>query len=157
MSLKVRLMMGVSFACTSMIGVGFILMYWLSRGADALGFIRAAGFIGIMAGIHFVAYRQYQREESAVQGATVPRHIVWRVIWSALACTFYVLAINQFVAGYQLRVRILELGRTLDSVPPTMLGADPAFGVALTCIATVSLLIGFRPRAESRALANRAS
>ena len=68
---------------------------------------------------------------------------VWLLGW-LLAAVCFVLAAKQFMAGHELRERILESGRSLDSVPATMLGENPAIGVVWTCGGLVCLLYAFR-------------
>ena len=156
MPTRERLAICLSFVCTSVLGTWFIVSHWLTRDVVALAYVRAVGFTGIMAGVHFVAFRMHQCQfmtaqppalheaPAATQPPAVRRHILWRLAWSILACPFIVMAINEFVAHHELRTRILESGRSLDSVPFTMLGQYPASDVALACFGVICVLIGFR-------------
>ena len=52
-----------SFFVLSIVGCSFIFSFWAGRNEGLLGVARSAVFIMIMAGVHFVAYRAWQREQ----------------------------------------------------------------------------------------------
>jgi hypothetical protein len=141
-----RLAILLSFAGTSVLGAWLIFSRWLTRDAAAAAYIRATGFVGIMAGVHFVAFRMYQRQGAPARPPAVVPHMMRRVAWSVPACVFFLMAVGQFVVGQQLRTRILASGRSLDSVPPTVLGHYSALGVALASFGATCLLVGFCSR-----------
>jgi hypothetical protein len=53
----------ISFLVSSTLGGASIFSYWRSRGLWELGIVRALGMAIIMAGVHFVGYRIYARQQ----------------------------------------------------------------------------------------------
>jgi hypothetical protein len=61
-----------------------------------------------------------------------------------MSFTCFALAGQRFLASHDLRNRIIESGRTLDSVPPTMLSQHPALGIVMICVGLICALLAFR-------------
>jgi hypothetical protein len=148
-----------SFLVTSLLGVSFIYSFWAVT--DSVAAVqRSAAFVMAMVLLHVVGCCAYltQKPQTALFALAEPavpetlesgwpamaRTQAWRICWLAASTVCFILAVRQFVAGHEFRERILESGRSLDSVPPTMLSSQPATGVACFCFSLVCGLIAFR-------------
>jgi hypothetical protein len=153
MSGKDRLAILLSFLVTSTLGAALISRHWQLVDAPEVAWGRSAGFVVIMAGVHFVVFRVHQRpsaseREQSVRSWAASWPVSSRYGWLVVACSFLALAIHEFNAGYELRARILASGRSLESVPPTLLSQRPATGVAMSCIGLILVLIACRRAAS---------
>jgi hypothetical protein len=52
----------LSFLIISALGCLFLLGFWSAQRRIDIGLVRSVGFVIIMAGVHFVGYRIYQRQ-----------------------------------------------------------------------------------------------
>jgi len=155
MSRKDRLAILFSFLVTSTLGTAFISRHWQLVDSPEVAWIRSAGFVVIIAGVHFVVFRVHQRSSALERQQPVRSWAAFRPVssrygWLVVACPFFALAIHEFNAGYELRARILASGRSLESVPPTLLSQRPATGVAMSCIGLLLVLIACRKPASTR-------
>ena len=86
-----------SFAILSVLGCAFIFGYWWVADATAVGIVRCVGFAAIMAGLHFVGYRLWKRQEprsatktgdslepTNIWSQNVPRGLFWGVVFTIL-------------------------------------------------------------------------
>ena len=150
---KDRLAILLSFLVTSTVGATFIFRYWQSVDASKVAWVRSVGFVVIMAVVHFVVSRVHQHSSALEQqqrgrSRAASRPVSSRYGWLVAACPFFALAIHEFIAGYELRARILASGRSLEAVPPTLLSQRPATGVAMSCIGMILVLVACRKPAS---------
>ena len=64
--------------------------------------------------------------------------------WLLAAVLMFGFSATMFITGYRLRQGIIASGRSLDEVPPTMLGQHPAMGVVFFCFGLICLLYAFK-------------
>ena len=89
------LVMCASFLVLSGLGCAFIFGYWSRAGAAGVGIVRSVGFVAILAGIHFVGYRMWKRQQTAsptklrdsdtpasVWSRNVPHGLFWLVVFA---------------------------------------------------------------------------
>ena len=132
-----------SFAVLALSGFCGISAVWLSVGEPGPALIRGTVFVLAVALLHVAGMLIYTG-----QGPGRPRSAPrlhqhgWVLVECALVCM--VLAVSQFVLGWNLRLAILESGRELTSVPPTLLSRNPATGFAFVCIGMCFVLAAFR-------------
>lgn len=136
-----------SFCVMALAGASGIAGVWLAAGHSQTAFIRSLVFVAAVAVLYGIGSLLYvgQGQKRPVG----PPQLKERG-WLALAgsAVFFVLAIQQFVEGWKFRQTILESGRELTSVPPTMLSQDPATGFVLACIGMCFVLAAFRRQDE---------
>ena len=85
----------VLFTIVTVVGCAFIFSYWWLVGATAHGIVRSLGFAVMMAGLHFVGYRFWKRQQflSAAKDGDlpdaaniwtqeVPRGLFWVVVFT---------------------------------------------------------------------------
>ena len=96
------LVMCILFVVLSVLGCTFIFSYWRLAAAPAVGIIRCVGFTAIMAGIHFVGFRLWKRQEASsatkaggsheatnIWSQNVPRGLFWVVVFTVLLLLLY--------------------------------------------------------------------
>jgi hypothetical protein len=154
-----RSAVGGSFLLTSLLGASFIYSAWAA--ADLVGAVqRSAAFVTAMVLLHVAGCCAYlpQKHQTALLAPSEPAETAsletgwpamastrsWKLCWLAASIVCLVQAVRQLIAGHEFRERVLESGRSLESVPPTMLGSQPATGVAFVCFRLVCGLIAFR-------------
>ncbi len=142
----------ISFVLVSVIGVLCVYGYWADRGRGQAAVLRSVIFAGIMAGVHFVGYRAWNRsleddprgpESTQPKTAALPRP---RVIWLVVSVVFIAAAAVQFreyLATVAEARRWEQAGR---SMPPTMIGEHAGTAIALLCIGLIFMIVAFRPR-----------
>lgn len=149
----------LSFVTTTLLGAGFVYSFWSTTNVD-LAVQRSILFIVAMAIVHVAGHAVYARQipllcDSASSAPPpslrqIGRNMSARTAWLGGFVVCLALSGKQFLTGYEFRQSILESGRTLDSVPPTMLTTNPAAGVAFLCVSLVCLLAAFRQKPQPR-------
>ena len=146
-----------SFLVTSLLGVSFIYSFWAVT--DSVAAVqRSAAFVMAMVLLHVVGCCAYltQKPQTALFATAQPAFPeslesgwpamsstqVWRICWLAASTVCFVLAVRQFIAGHEFRERILESGRSMNSVLTG--NSNSELGVAFVCFSLVCGLIAFR-------------
>jgi len=159
-----RTALSASWLLTSVTGSAFIYSFW-ARNAPEQSAPRSIVFLLVMSLLHGIAFLVLRKQDHELKTGKRPASPVvpiadsesahsgwprcsespaWMISWLAMSFTCFALAGRRFLAGHELQNRIIESGRTLDSVPPTMLSQHPALGVAMICVGFICALLAFR-------------
>ena len=157
MNTTAKTAVATSFLVTTLLGVYFI--YSIRAATDSVAAIRSSVvFAMAMVLLHVVGCCAYltQKPQTALFAPAEPLEPAsresgwpamastqaWKICWLATATACFVLAVREFIAGQEFRERILESGRSMDSVLTE--NSSPAMEVASVCFGLVCVLIAFR-------------